>query len=129
MTGANASAQKGTAPYTLGQVHTGKALYGQQCAVCHGAQLQGISAPALAGSAFGRSHLTISQLRTVVTVNMPLTAPGTLAPQQYAAIVAYLLASNCVQPAGGGSGTTRFPNADQPAFKTVTLVGASCPVK
>lgn len=127
VTGANSSAQKGTAPYTLGQVHTGKALYGQQCAVCHGAQLQGISAPALAGSAFGRSHLTISQLRNVVTVDMPLTAPGTLAPQQYSAIMAYLLAANCVKTSG--SGTTRFPNADQPAFKTVTLVGASCPVK
>jgi hypothetical protein len=60
---------------------------------------------------------------------LPAHGYGTLAPQQYAAIVAYLLASNCVQPAGGGSGTTRFPNADQPAFKTVTLAGAGCPVK
>ncbi|HEY0797942.1 MAG TPA: PQQ-binding-like beta-propeller repeat protein, partial [Candidatus Baltobacteraceae bacterium] len=49
--------QSGTAPYTQAQVTAGKRQYATSCAICHGAQLQGISAPALAGSAFGKSHL------------------------------------------------------------------------
>jgi len=57
----------GSAPYTKQQVAQGSDVYGKDCAVCHGANLQGISAPALTGPGFGRSHLNASQLRTVVT--------------------------------------------------------------
>ena len=124
--GAAGVAQSGTAPYTAAQVQAGKAQYVTSCQACHGAQLQGVSAPALAGSAFGKSHLSISALRTIVTAQMPLTAPGSLTPAQYASLMAYLLASNCVKPSGNG--TTPFPTADQAAFKTVVLVGAACPV-
>ena len=56
-----------SAPYTPAQVATGKSLFAQKCASCHGAALQGVSAPALTGAAFGHSNLTISQLRTIVT--------------------------------------------------------------
>ena len=117
-------AQSGSAPYTQAQVQVGKQQYATSCQSCHGAQLQGVSAPALAGSAFGKSHLSISALRTVVTTQMPLTAPGSLTPAQYASLMAYLLAANCVKPSGNG--TTPFPAADQSAFKTVILVGAVC---
>jgi mono/diheme cytochrome c family protein len=115
--------QSGSAPYTPAQVQAGKAQYATSCAACHGAQLQGVSAPALSGSAFGKSHLSISELRTVVTKQMPLTAPGSLTPSQYASLMAYLLAANCVK----SSGTEPFPVADQPAFKTVILAGGACP--
>jgi mono/diheme cytochrome c family protein len=122
---ASGAVQMGTVPYTQAQVAAGKAAYAQSCGACHGAQLQGISAPALTGSAFGDSHLSVSALRTIVTKQMPLTAPGSLSPAAYASIVAYLAASNCVKP----SGATPFPTSDQPAFKGVLLVGQSCPVK
>lgn len=115
--------QTGTAPYTQAQVTAGKIAYTQSCAACHGAQLQGVSAPALAGSAFGQSHLTISALRTFVTKQMPLTAPGSLSPTTYASIMAYLLASNCVKPFGAAP----FPTSDRAAFKGILLVGQSCP--
>jgi alcohol dehydrogenase (cytochrome c) len=116
--------QAGTAPYTEAQVRAGKARYATSCQACHGAQLQGVSAPALAGSAFGKSHLTISGLRTIVTQQMPLTAPGSLKPAEYAALMAYLLAANCVKPAAGAAAP--FPTSDRAAFKSVTLVGGAC---
>jgi alcohol dehydrogenase (cytochrome c) len=116
--------QSGSAPYTAAQVQAGKVQYASSCVACHGAQLQGVSAPALAGSAFGKSQLTISALRGVVTKQMPLTAPGSLTPQQYAAVMAFLLSSNCVKPSGAG--TTPFPTSDQPAFAKVKLVGGTC---
>jgi mono/diheme cytochrome c family protein len=122
---ASGAMQMGTVPYTQAQVAAGKAAYAQSCGACHGAQLQGISAPALTGSAFGGSHLSVSALRSIVTKQMPLTAPGSLSPAAYASIMAYLAASNCVK----ASGAAPFPSSDQPAFKGVLLVGQSCPVK
>ncbi len=116
--------QSGSVPYTAAQVAAGKAQYTTSCVACHGAQLQGVSAPALAGSAFGASHLTVSALRTVVTKQMPLTAPGSLTPEQYASLMAYLLAANCVKPSGAGK--TPFPTTDAPMFAKLTLVGSVC---
>jgi len=41
---------------------------------------------------------------------MPLTAPGTLPAADYAAIMAYMLAYECVKPSGDGK--TPFPAGD-----------------
>ena len=120
---ATGAKQLGAAPYTVAQVRAGATLYATSCLACHGARLQGVSAPALAGSAFGKSHLNISTLRTVVTQQMPLSAPGSLKPAQYAALMAYLLAVNCVKPSGG---KLAFPTSDRPDFAKVTLVGGTC---
>jgi hypothetical protein len=73
-----------------------------------------------ASPAMGRS---CRASRAIVTQQMPLTAPGSLKPEQYASIMAYLLAANCVKPAGPDA---PFPTSDQPAFKNVTLAGATC---
>jgi mono/diheme cytochrome c family protein len=88
----------GTAPYTKEQVAQGSEIYRRECAVCHGANLQGVSAPALTGPSFDHSHLNAEQVRTVVVHAMPLTAPGSLKPDEYAAIMAYRLSYDCVQP-------------------------------
>jgi mono/diheme cytochrome c family protein len=117
----------GTAPYTKEQVTQGAAAYAKECAVCHGAQLQGVSAPALTGPGFGRSHLTAEQLRAIVVQQMPLTAPASLKPDEYAQIMAYLLAYDCVQPAGGGQ--QPFPSEDLPALQQVQLGSATCAQK
>jgi mono/diheme cytochrome c family protein len=84
-----------TAIYTTSQAQQGAALYASQCAACHGAQLEGIAGPALTGTAFHQmaaaQHLTPKSLLDVVATTMPMTAPGTLKPDQYAALVAFIL--------------------------------------
>ena len=117
----------GSAPYTQQQVAHGRQVYAAACAICHGANLQGTSAPALTGPGFGRSHLNGSQLRGVVTQSMPLTAPGSLKPEEYAAVIAFVLSYDCVPPAGGGQ--QPFPTTDMPALQQVTLGGTTCPPK
>ena len=93
-----------------------RALCEANCASCHGGNLQGTAAPAIAGKDFQKTAVadkyTVSIIRTIVTQNMPLNNPGSLSDPQYAAIMAYLLASNCY-PAGA----TAFPIQDTPALK------------
>ncbi len=116
----------GSAPYTKEQVARGKTVYSGQCALCHGDKLQGVSAPALTGPSFAKSHLNVSQIRSVVATQMPLTAPGSLTPDDYASLMAYMLSYDCVNPAGNGS--KPFPPADDPALTKVTVGAKSCPV-
>jgi alcohol dehydrogenase (cytochrome c) len=115
----------GDAPYTAEQVTAGAAVYAQHCAICHGVQLQGVAAPAMAGPAFARTKPTLAQLHTVVTKNMPLTAPGTLPAADYAAIMAYMLSYDCVKPSGGGK--TPFPTGDVSGLKPITFGAKVCP--
>jgi alcohol dehydrogenase (cytochrome c) len=116
----------GSAPYTMQQVAQGSAVYAQACAICHGANLQGLSAPALTGPGFGRSHLSASQLHGVVTQTMPLTNPGSLKPDEYAAVMAFLLSYDCVKPTDARQ---PFPTTDTPALQQVTLGGTTCAPK
>lgn len=92
-----------TAPYTAAQAQAGQPIYQQHCASCHGDNLQGVAAPAIAGHDFvstaQKNHWSVGVLRTIVTENMPFNDPGSLSSQQYADVMAYLLASNCY-PAG-----------------------------
>jgi mono/diheme cytochrome c family protein len=122
---ANQPPSIGSAPYTPQQVAAGGKLYGQYCQSCHGAQLQGVSAPALTGPGLANAHLNLSQMRTIVTQQMPLNAPGSLKPDQYAAVIAYLLSYDCV--AHSQVGTEAFPTTDRPEFKKVVFGGRSCP--
>lgn len=109
----------GTA-YTAAQAKAGQAVYVASCQGCHGANLQGVAGPAVAGTDFlamtKNNKWTIADLRNFVTQNMPLNNPGTLTAEQYANVMAFLLASNCY-PAG----TTPFPQKDVPAFATTSL--------
>jgi mono/diheme cytochrome c family protein len=119
-------ASTGSVPYTGQQVTQGSRIYARTCAACHGPNLQGMSAPALTGPSFGRSHLSAAQLRSVVTQTMPLTAPGSLEPDEYASVLAFLLSYDCVAPAGGGQ---PLPATDLPALQQVTLGSTSCAPK
>jgi polar amino acid transport system substrate-binding protein len=89
--------------YTEAQAEQGKQVYAQSCAVCHGDRLQGKSAPTIAGTDFLKKAdllgWSVADLRTIVVMQMPRNNPGSLSPDQYAAVIAYLLGEDCY-PAG-----------------------------
>jgi mono/diheme cytochrome c family protein len=80
--------------FTEEQSAAGKDLYEVQCSFCHGAR-------EFAGNIFQRRWLTppVSGIFAHILNTMPQDAPGSLAPDQVAAIVAYILELNG-QPAG-----------------------------
>jgi mono/diheme cytochrome c family protein len=109
-----------SASYTTAQAKAGLTVYAANCQSCHGADLNGGSAPAVAGTEFlttvKTAKWTLTDLRNYVVKVMPLYVPATLTPEQYANVVAFLLASNCY-PAGN----IPFPQKDEPAFGMVRL--------
>lgn len=84
--------------FTADQATAGAAVYQQSCASCHGGGLEGVSAPALKGAAFGdmatAQGLTADSLLEVTAASMPQSDPGSLKPDDYNAVVAYILQQN-----------------------------------
>jgi len=83
--------------YTADQAKKGEALYKEQCAACHGDNLEGSGPmPPLAGKDFlaNWTGKTLGELYEKTQTTMPATAPGTLSPEQTADIVAYLLSKD-----------------------------------
>ncbi|MBA2588085.1 MAG: cytochrome c [Alphaproteobacteria bacterium] len=91
--------------YTDAQATAGAQAYASSCAACHGAQLEGVAAPALKGAPFGEmataQSMTAGALLDVITNTMPQSDPGSLKPEEYAAVTAYILQQN-----GYPAGTT-----------------------
>jgi polar amino acid transport system substrate-binding protein len=106
--------------YTTAQAHEGAQIFAGKCARCHGENLLGTAAPSVAGTDFLRTAKqngwTLAMIRYLVVNNMPMNAPDTLSPSQYASVLAFLLASNCY-PAGDKA----FPTSADPAFADVKL--------
>ena len=67
-----------------------------ECSACHGADLKGDLAPTLQGNDFiGHWYdAKLSELVTKITQTMPATAPGSLKPEEYADVIAYVLQIN-----------------------------------
>ena len=95
--------------YTAEQATKGAAGYSQSCAACHGQQLEGTAAPALKGSVFGEmaaaQSLTAQTLLDVIANTMPQSDPGSLKPEDNAAVSAYILQQN-----GYPAGTAALAN-------------------
>jgi len=106
--------------YTEQQAKDGKHVFEGSCASCHGTNLQGGSAPPVGGSAFLKKAKilgwSVADMRNLVVSAMPASNPGSLLPEQYADVLAYLLAADCY-PAGGKS----FPTTATPALKQADL--------
>src|SRR5215204_3911359 len=80
--------------YTADQAKKGEATYKEQCAACHGDNLEGSGPmPPLAGKDFlaNWQGKTIADLFEKTQTSMPATAPGTLTPEQTSQIMAYVL--------------------------------------
>ena len=106
--------------YTTAQARAGEQVFVSKCSSCHGANMQGAAAPSVAGNDFlvaaQHNGWTLEIIRYLVFTMMPLNAADSLSPDAYAAVMAYLLASNCY-PAGDKP----FPTADDPSFANVKL--------
>jgi len=83
--------------YTAEQAARGANAYTQSCATCHGSDLAGIDeASPLTGGQFVSDFdgLTVGALFDRIRTTMPQSAPGSLSPESYADILAYLLKVN-----------------------------------
>ena len=100
----------GTGFFSSAQLSQGRWEYSQKCSVCHGAQLQGGGAPALKGSEFSAlwNGKTLKDFYDYVQANMPLGQGAALKGQEYADIVAYILAQVGL-PAGNEKLTPATP--------------------
>ncbi|HEY4971132.1 MAG TPA: PQQ-binding-like beta-propeller repeat protein [Steroidobacteraceae bacterium] len=91
--------------YTREQAQIGAQIYSGSCSVCHGSKLQGGAAPALTGPVFAQSlkatYTTASALFALISTQMSVNNPGSLSKNQYAQVLAFILAKNGY-PAGSG---------------------------
>src|SRR5262245_21438635 len=93
--GAQGKASAGV--YTAEQAGRGEAIYKEQCAACHGDNLEGSGPmPPLAGMDFLTSWTgkSLGDLYEKIQTTMPATAPGTLMPEQTADVLAFMLKSS-----------------------------------
>jgi mono/diheme cytochrome c family protein len=82
--------------YTAEQAARGKEKAVAECGACHGEMMEGALAPTLKGNDF-IGHWYDSKLRELsdkMTTTMPAQAPGSLKPEEYADIMAFLLEQN-----------------------------------
>ena len=97
--------------FTSAQAERGRNAYQRECASCHGPNLSGGDlASALNGNTFSQrwAGRSADQLFTFVHTRMPPARPGGLGAETDAAIVAFLLQVNGVQP-----GKSELPSTAQ----------------
>lgn len=84
--------------YTDSQAEAGRQVYFRTCAICHGENLDGKVGPALTGRQFHQmvaaQNMTAAALYNYIETQMPKTKPGSLAPADYAKIMAFILQQN-----------------------------------
>ncbi|MFT8420352.1 c-type cytochrome [Gluconacetobacter sp.] len=87
--------------FTAAQADAGKKAYADNCAQCHGDNLEGMAGPALKGKHFAspKANFHVGDIFTIVSQNMPATQPASLPHDVYVDIMAFLLQQNGM-PAG-----------------------------
>jgi mono/diheme cytochrome c family protein len=98
------------ATFTQAQANRGATSYTQNCATCHGPNLNDgeFGGAPIAGTEFKQKYfgLTADALFGFISSAMPPDRPGQLTAQEYADLTAYILSRNGVQP-----GTTELPTS------------------
>ncbi len=84
--------------FTAAQAVGGGANYQRACASCHGAELEGMSAPALASETFSWLGLAVGDFHGYIKELMPADAPGSLSDAQVSTIIAYIAQANGMAP-------------------------------
>lgn len=107
----------GAGRYTAEQAAAGARLYAINCAMCHGTRLEGRGeVPALTGRFVANwAGRPLGDLFAYVAQAMPQHAPGSLAPEQNAQLLALLLQAN-----GAPEGRRALP-ADEAALQRITF--------
>jgi alcohol dehydrogenase (cytochrome c) len=144
-----ATAQQIALSYTAEQAARGREAYEQNCAACHGGNLNdALFGPPLKGPAFIRRYggRTADHLYTVMSTTMPTGAPGSLPAETYAALAAHILRANGIVdgaaplpadrrqlasmwiPAGGFSFMTFSPYVAKPPLDRPTPLDDYAPV-
>jgi cytochrome c len=89
--------------YSDAQAKRGTTVYAEQCASCHGENLEGVADlfPALTGDAFHKvwDGKSVGELFDKIATTMPALDPGSLKPEQSADVTAFIL-SKSKYPAG-----------------------------
>ena len=89
------------APFTAAQAQAGRGVYEQNCAGCHGRNLEGSGdAPALSGGTFmlaWRAKM-VSELFGEILQNMPPSSPGSLGEASTLNVAAFILQSSGAAP-------------------------------
>jgi mono/diheme cytochrome c family protein len=91
--------------FTADQAKAGEVIYKEQCAACHGDNLEGSGPmPPLAGKDFlsNWQDKPLAELYEKMQSSMPATAPGTLSAKQAADTLAYMLSAG-KYPAGSAA--------------------------
>lgn len=99
--------------YSAEQADEGARVYAVQCAMCHGARLEGtVETPGLTGKFVANwAGRPLADLYDYLARAMPQSSPGKLAPEDNARLVAFILRAN-----GAPAGTARLP-ADSTALR------------
>jgi mono/diheme cytochrome c family protein len=100
-----------SASYTTEQAYAGRLDYYESCAECHGAKLEGVFGPALAGSDDNLKYQAVRDVYGYMSAHMPHGNPEGLPEEQYVAIMAFLMQSHGL-PAGAKPLTKAAIDAD-----------------
>lgn len=84
--------------FTAAQAVGGGANFQRACASCHGAELEGMSAPALASESFSWLGAPVADFHDYIKELMPADAPGSLSDAQVSTIIAYIAQANGMAP-------------------------------
>ena len=103
--------------YTAAQADEGARVYATQCAMCHGARLEGtVETPGLVGKFVANwANRPLGDLFEYLAHAMPQGSPGTLAPQDNARLAAFIHRAN-----GAPAGHAPLP-ADAAALRRITF--------
>jgi len=104
--------------FSAEQVARGKKAYANECADCHGEELEGITkSPALKGSVFFKNwrNKSVSRLIETTRRTMPPEDPAILSRELCTDVIAYILAEN-----GYPIGKTDL-TVDAPDFRQIVI--------
>jgi alcohol dehydrogenase (cytochrome c) len=123
--GAGRAHAQSPATFTEAQAAQGKSAFEQNCASCHGQNLDdGEFAPPLKGVPFNQQWggKTADALFTYISTKMPPSNRGGLSEQSYTQILAFMLAANGLQP-----GARELPSGTEPLKSMILPGGAGQP--